>query len=131
MARATGGGRRLAVALPAVLLGISCAAPWTVVSDGDPPTDTGESRFSTVTGTVRDSSGEPVEGVFIRWSSNEDPVVASHEAGVSTVADGSYRVSLLPGSRDLHGVGDDGARTGTETVVLGEDDVTVDLRFTR
>ncbi|WP_435109663.1 carboxypeptidase-like regulatory domain-containing protein [Nocardiopsis synnemataformans] len=127
----TGGARRLTAALAAVLLGTSCAAPGSVVSNEDPPVGTGESRWSAVTGTVRDSSGEPVEGVFIRWSSNEDPVVASHEMGVSTVADGSYRLSLLPGSWDLHGVRDNGARTGTETVVLGEDDVTVDLRFAR
>ncbi|MFC9087965.1 carboxypeptidase-like regulatory domain-containing protein [Nocardiopsis dassonvillei] len=101
-----------------------------MTSNEDPHTDTGESRFSAVTGTVRDPSGEPVEGVRIQWSSNEDPVVASHEMGVSTVADGSYRVSLLPGSWDLHGV-KDGTRTAPETVVLDEDDVTVDLRFTR
>ncbi|PDP89400.1 hypothetical protein CQJ94_01480 [Glycomyces fuscus] len=131
MVRVRGYARRLAVALSALLLGTSCAAPWTMVSNEDPHTGTGESRFSAVTGTVRDSSGQPVEGVRIQWSSNEDPAVASHEMGVSTVADGSYRVSLLPGSWDLHGVRDDGARTGTETVVLGEDGATVDLRFAR
>jgi hypothetical protein len=84
--------------------------------------------MTAITGTVYDSSGEPVEGVIIRWSSNEDPSVSSHEKASRTIDDGSYRLVLHQGSWDIHGT-KDGTRTETETVVLGADGAVADLHF--
>ncbi|MEV6820961.1 hypothetical protein AB0M72_19625 [Nocardiopsis dassonvillei] len=121
---------RLVGVLSTVLLVSSCALPWTMVSNDDPDQGPRESEMTAITGTVYNSSGHPVEGVVIQWSSNEDPPVSSHEKGSRTIDDGSYRLVLFQGSWDIYGM-KDGARTGTETVVLGADDVIVDLQFPR
>ncbi|MFD3688598.1 hypothetical protein ACFWTE_27700 [Nocardiopsis sp. NPDC058631] len=86
--------------------------------------------MTAIAGTVYNSSGQPVEGVAIQWSSNEDPPVSSHEKGSRTIDDGSYRLVLFQGSWDIHGM-KGGARTEMETVVLGADDIIVDLHFPR
>ncbi|MEE2042901.1 carboxypeptidase-like regulatory domain-containing protein [Nocardiopsis tropica] len=84
--------------------------------------------MAAITGTVYDSSGQPVEGVVIQWSSNEEPPVSSHERASRSIDDGSYRLVLHQGSWDVHGT-KDGTRTEPETVVLGADGAVADLHF--
>lgn len=103
-------------------------SPDTPVDSGT-PTRNGPALDGTLTGTVRDAAGNPIEGVLVTPVSLDDPPAAVPEIAVISDAAGTYTWTLPPGRYELRFSGAGGALHRAEVLVTTGLPTTVDIAF--